>query len=177
MPFPRMSNDQEATAVQFFVNGMEPADIAETLGCKPSQVYYVLRKHDIRCNRSGRRSIIERLSPEDIEDIVDLYENTNTPSSEIALKYNMSLNQFIHLRIRIGLPTRSRSPMEVAGRVLRADGVIEDYRKGEPIWYLRQKYGVSTSTIYEILHKAHIGMRSNSNVRIRYEYGRYKIFD
>jgi len=143
-----------------YEGGVPVSQIANEFSITKQSVYETLRKYKIGL-RPGRNtnSKIELWEDEVTNEFVSDYQN-GMKVSEILNKYDIAGPTLYKILDRLGIPTRTASPSEIAARDRRMDHAIKLYMEGQPVYIIEDETGISSAMLYKELYHRGVRLRN-----------------
>ncbi len=95
-------SETDSQIVGLYLKGVPVKEIAETLNISYSVIYSALRRCGVEPNRKRRRRSVKRLSPEELEEIMKLY-NSGESIYMIARRLGRAPSTIYYALKRLGL--------------------------------------------------------------------------
>lgn len=145
--------------------GMSSAAIAEELGVSPGRVSQLLSAMGLS-DSVKRKSSVTRLTEEDVQDAVAMYES-GAPVAAIILKHGLNYNAFYKMLSTRGIEFRERSESGRETRKQRKDLAVKMYLKGISLAQIEIESGIRQPEIHRELHIRGIPLRRSRLLRPR----------
>jgi transposase len=158
---PRLPLERKAQILDLFASGTMPLTIAEIEKVPVATVYRVLREQGLATGHKGRPGLLDRFTGEQIEQLVDDYNDPMIKVHQVCEQYGISYNQLYNLLSVLQIPPRDRGKTAVLSRKARADHGVGMYLEGKPLNEILSETGFGWSQFYRILYERGIELRRN----------------
>lgn len=157
---PRLSLEQKAQIIDDFTAGQHPITIAEVNNVPVASVYRTLRDQGMYTGHKGRRSVIDRFTGEQIEQMIEDYQGEELSVREILTQYGMSQQQLWNILSVLQIPTRKHRKARLLTRKAREDKACQMYMDGCPIKEIFGETGFGYSQLYNVLYERGVPLRT-----------------
>jgi transposase len=147
--------------------GMSITDIAAELDITPARVSQLVTAMGLS-GSAVRKSVLTRLSPEQVENIIKMY-NEGASVIHINVKYGLNYNAFYRLLRDNGVKYRDRGPEAMEDREERIQQALRLYMRDVPIQQIEAETGIRQPIMHRELHARGIPLRG------RGKYARAKL--
>lgn len=160
-----LSHEIKLEVVEMNRAGMSAREISQEVGVHVQTVYNVLKEFGVEAER---RSLINRMDPEEVDVLFDAYER-GAPVRDLLQEHGLSQNQFYALLRLHNVSPRTTSREAVEARELQREHTLKLYLEGVPLWKIRKETGASSSLVNQWVHEKGLPLRQPKISAKRYE--------
>jgi len=155
----RITDEQVSEILEMGNAGMSASEASRELDISVPTITRIYREYNIQVGTVGRKSLLELLDSDDIDFVVEQYENTERPVREFLKEVGMSYGQLYTLLDKLGIQRRRFKPDRMSGREAQLTAAVTLYNEGMPIWQITDETGVHQPTLHRELHKRNVPLR------------------
>lgn len=142
---------------QMVAGGMSITAIAEELGVTPARVSQLVSALGLS-DSTTRKSVLNKLTEEDKEEIVRMYQEYR-PVTEILARFGLNYNALYKLLAQCGVEFREHNESAKEARRARLDHAVRLYVRGHPIVTIEAETGIRQPVLHRELHARGIPLR------------------
>ena len=157
---------QEQEVVQMADAKLDPLIMADEIGLSLPTIYGIMRKFGYKVAKPGRKSTYDRLTPEEMEDIRNRYEDANESVASIMADYGIGGHSVFYALLRkMGIAMRTKTLDVLEVKEMMMDQAVNMYVGGHPLYDIFEDTGIHQPRLHAELHKRGIELRRPRKVK------------
>ena len=151
-------DEKEAMVHAYTFMNESVENIAKTMQLSKSTVYGALREAGVTFGSPGRPSLLDTMSDEDLEKVVEMY-NSGLRIKDVCVEFDISTNTLYQLLDKLGIPPRTQTKDALLASERRDEEAVRMYKDGWALWFIEEATSVNQMRIYKSLHRRGVQTR------------------
>lgn len=141
-----------------YAGAVPPAAIADAVGIAESTVYRILKEAGVKPVQVDADGNVKKLEEGQVSEMIERYLNWE-PMSKLTGEYGITVHRFYEILNEAGITPKARTERKEQVANLQLEDAVQRFEKGDPLWLIRQETEVSTTRLYDELHRRGIPLR------------------